>query len=234
MFAVYQGEPGYFGSSLVADPARSAELIARLPFRITGRGSAGELEPWPPSSSIGIGAYERGALVIHQSLLDECMRADEHPIAKELLRMYPGETFVSFGLHSVVDYFGYNVLAQGKVRRFGGAEDHIDEDVGDLLPEEVSHFENSTVREGMRYFTSPAFPGEEFDAPAYGEELVMSITARPFGRPLNDFDRSTITVQYFPYEDRRHVVRAGTSYAIEGRLVGSRGSASLGECVAQA
>jgi hypothetical protein len=197
LFAVYQGQLGYFGSSPIADTARSAELAARLPLHVTGHGMAGGLELWPPSSLIAAGAYERGALVVHRSLLDECMRADDHPVTKELLRMYPDGTFVSFGLHSVVNYFGYTVIDQGRVRRFGGAEDHLDEDVGDLLPEEIGHFENSTVRDGMRYFTSPEFPGEEFDAPAYGEDLIMSITARLFGRPLNRLQESPITVPYF-------------------------------------
>jgi hypothetical protein len=205
VFAVYQGEPGYFGSSPIADIARSAELAARLPLRVTGSGRAGELELWPPASSVGVAAYDRGALVVHRSLLDECMRADQHPVTEELLRRYPAGTFVSFGLQSVANYFGYTVIDQGRVRRFGGAEDHIDADVGELLPEEISHFQNSTVRDGMRYFRSPEFPGEEFDAPAYGENLVMSITARLFGRPLNQIHESPVTVQYFPRKPWWHL-----------------------------
>ena len=197
VFAVYQGPPGYFGSSPIADTARSAELAARLPLRVTGHVKPGALDLWPPSSAVGVGAYERGALVVHRSLLDECMRADRHPLAEELLRMYPGGSIVTFGLQSVVNYFGYTVIDQGRVRRFGGAEDHLDEDAGELLPEEIGHFQNSTLRGGMRYFTSPEFPGEEFDAPAYGEELVMSITARLFGRPLNQLHESPVTVPYF-------------------------------------
>lgn len=198
VFAVYHGEPGYFGSAPTPDPERSADLAARLPLRVTRDGRTGALDLWPPSSSVGVGAYDRGALVVDRSLLDECMRADSHPVTEELLRMYPTGTFVAFGIHSVVNYFGYTVIDRNRVRRFGGAEDHIDEDVGELLAEEVSHFERSTVRNGMRYFTSPEFPGEEFNAPAYGEELVMSITARLFGRPLKELRESPVNVQYFP------------------------------------
>lgn len=198
VFAVYQGEAGYFGSAPAADPGRSAELAGRLPLGVSGDGRAAALDLWPPSSSVGVGAYDRGALVVHRSLLDDCMRVDQHRVAEALLRMYPAGSLVCFGLDSVVNYFGYTVVEQGRVRRFGGAEDHIDEDVGEILPEEVPHFENSTVRDRMRYFVSPEFPGEEFDAPAYGEELVMSLTARLFGRPLNQLHEAPVNVLYFP------------------------------------
>lgn len=197
LFAVYRGEDGYFGTSPVADPDRSAELAARLPLRATGTGTAGPLELWPPSSSVGVGAYERGALVVHRSLLDDCMRADGHPVADELRSAHPDGTFVSLGLHSVVNAFGYTVIEGEDVRRFGGAEDRIEEDAGDLLPEEAPHFERSTVRDGRRYFTSPDLPGEELDAPAYGEELVASVAARLFGRRLDPLEPPAVGVPYF-------------------------------------
>lgn len=169
-----------------------------LPLRASRPDLVGDLELWPPSGLVGISVYDRGALVVHRSLLDECLRADSHPVTNELLRMYPEGTFVSFGLQSVINCFGYTVIEHGRVRRrFGGAEDHIDVDDGSLLPEEEPHFERSTVRDGMRYFTSPELPGEEFDTPAYGEELVMGLTIRLFGSPLHQLRESPVTIPYF-------------------------------------
>jgi len=69
----------------------------------------------------------------------------------------------------------------------------------------------------MRYFTSPEFPGEEFDAPAYGEELVMSITARLFGRPLNQLHESPVTVPYFQRRPWWHLWVTGGAHGPLGR-----------------
>lgn len=197
VFAVQQGGPGYLGSSPPPDVARSAELASRLPLRAKGDGRPGALELWPAAPWVGVGAYERGALVVHRSLLDECVRADAHPVAEEMLEMYPGGTLIALGFHSVVNCFGYTVAEQGSVRRFGGAEDRIEEDSGGLLPEEEPHFESSTVRDGMRWFTPPDLPGEELDAPAYGEELVASVGERLYGRPLDGPPRPPLTLHYF-------------------------------------
>jgi hypothetical protein len=198
VFAIYEGEPGYFGGAPVPDMASSSELALRLPLRAFGTGRNGKLDVWPPSALVGIGVYDHGAIVVHRSLMDECLRAASHPVTEELLRMYPTGTFVSFGLHSVVNYFGYTVIEGGQlVRNFGGAEDHIDADDGSLLPEEAPHFENSTVRDGMRYFTSSQFPDEEFDAPAYGGTLVMALSVQLFGCTLNDLREPPVMIPYF-------------------------------------
>jgi len=40
LFAIYEGEPGYFGEAPVSDMAQSFELALRLPLRAYGRGVA--------------------------------------------------------------------------------------------------------------------------------------------------------------------------------------------------
>lgn len=196
MFAIYTGEPGYFGTSPSPDPVHSAKLARRLPLRAEGSGLLTELEPWPPSSSIAVGMYERGALVLHRSLCDHCLRADTHPVTQEMRELFPGGTFIALGLHSVVNYFGYTVVEGDRIRRYGGAEDHLDADYGELLAEEQPHFARSSVQAGMRYFR---FPGDEdeYDAPAYGEELVMDLSRRLFGRSLREFEASPVRVFCF-------------------------------------
>lgn len=198
IFAIYNGEAGYFGTGPTPDLARSSELARRLPFRIAGEVGVAGLELWPHARRIGVGVYERGALVVHSSLLDDCLSADSHGVTEAMLEFFPDGTFLALGLHSVVNFFGYTQIEQGRVtRRFGGAEDHLDADLGVPLAEEIPHFERSTVRDGMRYFVTPALPDEEIDAPAYGEELVMALSPRLFGKPLRDLDGPIVTIPYF-------------------------------------
>src|SRR5208283_4611218 len=143
-------------------------------------------------------AVVRSLSIVRCSLMDERLRADTHAVTEELLRMYPTGTFISFGLHGVVNYFGYTVIEQGQlIRNFGGAKDHIDADVRSLLPEDVPYFESSTVLEGMRYFKPSHFADEAFDASAYGDTLVMALSARLFGRPLNDLHEPPLMIPYF-------------------------------------
>jgi len=184
IFAVYSGEEGYFGRQPQINQKETARLAKNLPFRIEGDGMLKELNPWPVSGFAEVGVFEKGALVIHRSLLDECVRAQDHAVTKSLISRFPHGKFLALGLHSVVNCFAYTFMEGGAtIRQFGGAEDHIDADQGDLLTEEAPHFERSFLRDGMRYFKSPE---GEFDATAYGETLVMGITTRLFGKPLND------------------------------------------------
>ncbi|MDB6074842.1 MAG: hypothetical protein JWO89_2482 [Verrucomicrobiaceae bacterium] len=198
VFAIFEGPDGYFGTRPAPDEQKSAELAFRLPLQAMAAASKGDFDCYPPSSKLGVGVYERGAIVAHQSLMEGCVSAETHPVTKELQAMFPNGTFVSFGLLSSVNFFAYTVIEGKRLRRaFGGAEDHIDRDVGEPLPEELPHFAASTVRDGMRYFTSPDVPEEGFDTPAYGETLTSSVTQRLFGRGIDDWEVSLPELHYF-------------------------------------
>lgn len=186
-------------STTIPRTPESNDLALRIQLRVSGPGETAEFSTWPPSSLVGAAVYEQGAIVVHRSLMDDCLNAAGHIVTRELLRLFPNGTFLSFGLHSVVNYFGYTVIQSGQTRRnFGGAEDHIDADHGELLPEENPHFERSTLRDGMRYFKVPEFPDEEFMAPTYGETLVNDLTTRLFGMRLFEVDTPLPDIYYFP------------------------------------
>ena len=200
MFAIYEGESGYFGSLPKPDEKKSITLANSLPFSFSGKKKITDLDIWPPKSLVGVGVYEYGAMVIHKWLVDSPEQVQKHPAFKLMLDLYPNGTFIYLGLNSVINYFGYAVFDKGKlIRCYGGAEDHIDADVGGLLPEEIPHFENSYVENGMRYFKDESFPDEDFDAPAYGETLVMELSIRLFGKRLDDKDflEPTFDLYYF-------------------------------------
>jgi hypothetical protein len=200
MFAVYKGEPGYFGISPKLDQQKSIKLANALPFRFTGKSQVKDLEIWPPKSQVGVGVYEHGALVVHQWLVENPNHVQKHPAYKLMSELFPNGIFIFMGLHSVVNYFGYAVFENGKfIRSYSGAEDHIDAEFGELLPEERPHFEDSYVMDGMRYFKSEEFPDEDLDAPAYGDTLVMDLSVRLFGKRLDDkdFPMPTCDLLYF-------------------------------------
>jgi hypothetical protein len=198
MFAIYEGESGYFGNSPKPDQQKSIELANSLPFRFSGKKHVADLDIWPSRSLVGVGAYEHGAMVVHQWLVQNPDQVQKHPAFKPMLEMFPDGTFIYLGLNSVINYFGYAVFEKGKlIRCYGGAEDHIDSEAGELLPEEKLHFENSYVSNGMRYFKSKEFPDEDFDAPAYGESLVMDLSVRLFGKSLDDINFPHLDLYYF-------------------------------------
>jgi len=198
MFAIYEGEPGYFGSSPQPDQQKSIKLANSLPLRLTGDNEVRDIDIWPSKSLVGVGVYESGAVVVHQWLVENPEHVQKHPACKQMLDMFPNGTFMFLGLHSVVNYFGYAVIEKGKsIRCYGGAEDHIDSEKGELLPEEKPHFENSYVADGMRYFKSAEFPDEDFDAPAYADALVMDLSTRLFGKRLDDLNFPHLNMLFF-------------------------------------
>lgn len=176
--------PGYLGTMPPHDPLRAERLIARLGLgRHRSRGTTTFDEGIYPERLV-VGAYDGAAVIGHPRVGGTCLDSGADPLTARVLAAFPQAAVLRVGLHSVVNLWGYAYFEAGRLRRaYGGcADEGVMLEEGDLLPEEQPHFERSVVRDGERFFHAEIDKRtEEFDAPAFGEELVFEVMGRFFG-----------------------------------------------------
>jgi hypothetical protein len=181
---INEREPGFLGTMPPHDSERARRLITDLgiaPHRSRGMTTFDEgIYP----DQLVIGAYDGAAVIGAPSKFHEFEPMAGHPLIPRILRTFPQAAVLVIGLHSVVNLFYYSYFESGKLlRAYGGAaECGVMLDVGPWLPEERPHFERSVVRDGMRYFlVETDGQKEEYNAPAFGEDLVFELMAKFFG-----------------------------------------------------
>jgi hypothetical protein len=207
---INQREPGYLGNMPEHDPERARRLIADLrlgPCRSQGMTTFDE-GVYP--ERLVVGAYDGAAVIGDPKIIDSCTSLGDDPLMRRVLGQFPQAAVLRIALNSVVNLFGYEYFEGGKLRRgFAGcADEGVMLDVGEWLPEERPHFERSVVRDGKRFFRVDINgAAEEFDASAFGEELVFEVMGRFFGcRPDQAKDESDpleLPMEAFEREERR-------------------------------
>jgi hypothetical protein len=144
----------------------------------------------------GLGAYKGGLIVCGMEIENKSTLE----MVQSLYRIYPTATILELGLHSVVNYFHYKLWVAGQVRRHfeGDSDNGVTSDVGELLPVEKPHFENSEVRDGERvFFADVAGTKEEFDVSAYGECLLFSVAGMLLGEELDGYEADKLEIELF-------------------------------------
>lgn len=192
MFCVFinEREPGYLGTFPAHDPEKAKEMLEKL-----GYSEYSALKPFSQTTilsegidwlkeSIFIGAYPGATIVCDEDLATGFFIQPHNERVKHILATFPNATIVVAVLISTSSGWGYAVYEQGKLLRMssGDGDTGITDDFGSLLPEELSHFKSSVVRDGMRYFLWDSFTQQhESNHVDYGESLVFSILNRIFG-----------------------------------------------------
>jgi hypothetical protein len=212
---INEREPGYLGTLPPHDPERASKLIADLGLgRCRSRGmTTFDVGIYP--DHLVVGAYDGAAVIGAPEIIDSCATLGDDRLMGRVLRLFPQAAILRIGLQSVVNLFGYTYFEGGKLlRAYAGAADcGVVVDVGAWLPEERPLFERSVVREGRRYFYAEINgQDEEFDAPAFGEELVFEVMGRFFGcrpdrvsevdpleLPMESFDRIGLRRWLWPF-----------------------------------
>jgi hypothetical protein len=204
---ISERNPRHLGPMPTHDPERARRLISDLGFgprRSRGR-TTFDVGIYP--DSLVIGAYEGAAIIGHPDIVKACLEPRADPMTARILVVFPQAAVLRVGLHSVVNLWSYAYFEQGKlVRAYGGsADDGVVLDEGDLLAEEEPHFEKSVMREGRRFFYREiGGKTEEFDASAFGEELVFEVMGRFLGCRL-DQTRDNLDPAKLPMESFERV-----------------------------
>jgi hypothetical protein len=209
-------EPGYLGTMPSHDPERARRLIADLGLGpIRSRGMTTFDDGIYPDRLV-VGAYDGAAVIGAPNLIDSFEPMGHEALIPMILKIFPQAAVLAVSLHSVVNLFYFAYFEEGRrLRAYGGsAENGVLVDVGELLPEERPHFEESVVRDCSRYFYSD-IDGHtaEFSADAYGETLTFEVMARflgcildrghpqidPLKLPMESFDREKPRRWWWPF-----------------------------------
>jgi hypothetical protein len=207
---VNERAPGYLGSMPPHDPGRAEKLIADLGLgRHRSCGKTTFDEGIYPERLV-VGAYDGAAIIGDPRIIDSCSSLGDDPLMRRVLGLFPQAAVLRIALQSVVNLFGYEYFEGGKLLRgyAGCADEGVMLDVGDWLPEERPHFERSVVRDGKRFFHADINgAAEEFDASAFGEELVFEVMGRFFGcrpdRAKGESDPLELPMEAFERADGR-------------------------------
>jgi hypothetical protein len=185
-------KPHALTDSETHDPALARRILSELPLaphELVGPATF-ESGHYPSDDQLFLGAYPGTILIGHTSLIDRCFESDWQPVLRAVQSILPGADTAAFALHSVVNLYGYAVFrGTDRIRvRYGAeGEEHINE--GELLPEEVELYKQSELRDGERVFKTE-FDGQTFEQPEsdMGEEFVIEMTKRYFGKRLDQFE----------------------------------------------
>jgi hypothetical protein len=110
------------------------------------------------------------------------VRADAR---QTLLGLAPGGEVLAMVLHSVVDLWGFASYADGDLRRMaaGSADDGVFIDTGTPLPEERPMLAGATLA--------------RLDEEGEGEELVLAVSARLFGRGIDALEKPGAMLSHY-------------------------------------
>jgi hypothetical protein len=180
-------EVGYFGEVPVHDQARAEKIREQLGLKNYEQVGPAVFETSmnPSRGQLFIGAYPRGLVICHDdapgAFFDESSRrkisgsaGDFVGFKDKVLAMYPKGEVIAIVLHSVVNLWGYSVYTNGRLlRRAAGASDNgLIVNEGAPLPEEAR--------------VLATCPIDEVDTEGVGEELVFGVSARIFGRSMEE------------------------------------------------
>lgn len=194
-----QGGP-VFSTFPKHQPERARQLLTELKLDwVAERTTSFDEGIYLPDGKRGLGAYE-GGLILCGMDIDYPEKKSTLELVQALYRIYPSATILELGLHSVVNYFHYKLWVAGQVRRHfaGNSDNRVTADFGELLPVEKPHFENSEMRDGERvFFADVRGEREEFDASAYGEELLFNVAGMLLGEQLDGYEADKLEIELF-------------------------------------
>jgi hypothetical protein len=208
---VNEREPGHLvTASPQHDPIRARRIVEVLGLgRHHSRGMTTFDDGIYPQGLV-VGAYDGFTIIGHPEIANACLEPRADTMTARILPAFPRAEVLRVGLHSVVNLWSYALFERGSLRRaYGGShDDGVVLDEGALLAEEEPHFERSAVRDGRRFFYQESERwAEEYDASAYGEELVFEVMGRFFGcrpdRASGDFDPIELPMEAFEREQTR-------------------------------
>jgi len=149
---------------------------------------------YPDAGKLVIGAFENGAFIADQDIIDQLEKGDDS-YCKQALSFFPGGGLLALGLHSVVNYSAFAYYKNGQlVRSFACAADPgMIREEGEMLPEEIKQHEGSFERDGTRLFPRKFDERTvEFTIDSIGDDLVFDLSARPLGLRFDRLDTEDI------------------------------------------
>ncbi len=188
-------KPGCFGAPGENDRAGAAALARQL--TATDHVYMGEVPLpetlYPGDGELFVGAYADGVLVSHAGMAGLLVdNGDARPprgvradARRTLLELAPGGEVLAMVLHSVVDWWGFASYADGDLRRMaaGSADDGVFIDTGTPLPEERPMLAGATLA--------------RLDEEGEGEELVLAVSARLFGRGIDALEEPVPMLSHY-------------------------------------
>ncbi len=193
---INERDDGYLGTFPEHRPRLALDIIETLHLPYDVAGPLTSLDEGIYPRTLVIGGYD-GAAIIGMPSIDEYMEP-QTKAARRLLQAFPRAKILCIQLHSVVNMFGYSYYENGQFKRLrsGAAGSGLLADEGEPLPDEIPLFQQSTIRNGERFFYDPETE-QEYDEAAFGEEFVFTLAKRYLGAPVDYFEAENLVMQRF-------------------------------------
>lgn len=117
----------------------------------------------PPENEVYIAKYKENWIICEQDLAIKSFEEDISNEEKILTNYFKDTEILSLALHSAVDFWGYSIVENGKKLRVkaSASQEGVFIDIGEPLKE------------------------EQFNEEPLGEDLVLEVSSRYLGEPLN-------------------------------------------------
>lgn len=149
---------------------------------------------YPSEGHLYIGRYN-GCTIICAADFPAAFFDGNRAAENKLAEAFPNSGLGIFCLHSVVNFFGYAIVQNGRTKRIltGTADDGIRTVFGEILEEEkpfLEHWRHNS--DGDRLYS---WQDDEYLLAELGEELTFAVTSRFFGKPLDKSDDDLLQTQ---------------------------------------
>jgi hypothetical protein len=153
------------------------ELLTQLGFKnktqLVPASFDSTLNPDPGTAYVG---YHNGGIIISSwDLLEQCLTPKISPLEQKLLDLFPGSEIGAAGLHSVVNFWGLSLIANGKKQRVldASADTGVRVNFGSPLPIEKQEVPEEGCRE------------DDYDEDFDWEGLVLQFASGFYGGDIS-------------------------------------------------
>ncbi|REE06939.1 hypothetical protein DFQ09_1241 [Winogradskyella pacifica] len=159
-------------------------------------------------NGISIGKYDDTIFIVSSELVFEFYHKNPSELEKKLTNEFPNSEIAILTLNQTTDFYGYNIITNGKRKRVrSGADTEIEIDFGEKLPEELDISKDplfGLYLEELKEFQSSDkdFTKKQMKAEIeqeIGVRTFFKLTSRYFGKPIdeNGTDYNEIKVTKF-------------------------------------
>lgn len=147
---------------------------------------------YPPDDKIYLGYCNKTTIICLQELVLDAFQANVSTLEQALCDCFPNTEIATLALHSVVNFWAYSVVKDGKKLRVraGDADEGIIIDEGKVLEEEKELLAKAyTNTNGEQLFVFEDILDEAFTADQVGENFVFQLCKRYLDEQLDAHEK---------------------------------------------